>query len=74
VEKRVCLSRDVLVVDATWRVAMRIETGVGDLVRRIGDNQTQVGYSVVGRLGGRVTPCAIHIIHMEDTRSVGFPV
>jgi hypothetical protein len=53
---------------------MRIETGVGDLVRRIGDNQTQVGYSVVGRLGGRVTPCAIRIVHMEDTRSMGFPV
>jgi hypothetical protein len=53
---------------------MRIETGVGDLVRRIGDNQTQVRYSVVGRLGGRVTPCAIRIVHMEDTRSMGFPV
>jgi hypothetical protein len=27
---------------------MRIEAGVGDLVRRIGDDQAQVGYSVAG--------------------------
>jgi hypothetical protein len=25
-------------VNATWRAAMRIEAGVGDLVRRIGDD------------------------------------
>jgi hypothetical protein len=53
---------------------MRIEEGVGDLVRRIGDDQVQVGYSVDGRLGGRVTSCAIHIIHVEETRSTGFLV
>jgi hypothetical protein len=53
---------------------MGIETGVGDLVQRIGNDQTQVGYSVAGRSGGRVTSCAIHIIHVEETRSVGFLV
>jgi hypothetical protein len=40
-------------------------------VQRTGDGQAQVGYSVAGRSGGRVTPCAVCIIHME-TRSVGF--
>jgi hypothetical protein len=53
---------------------MRIEVGVGDLVWRIGDDQTQVGYSMAGRSGGWVTPCMIRIIHMEETRSAGFPV
>jgi hypothetical protein len=58
----------------TWQAMMRTEVGVGDLVQRIGDDQAQVGYSVVGRSGGRVTPCAIRIIHVEETRSTGFPV
>jgi hypothetical protein len=49
---------------------MRIEAGVVDMVRRIEDDQTQVGYSVVGRSGGRVMPCAIRIIHVEEMRSV----
>jgi hypothetical protein len=53
---------------------MRIEAEVGYLVRRIGDDQTQVGYSVTERSGGRVTSCTIHIIHVEETKSVGFPV
>jgi hypothetical protein len=53
---------------------MRIEAGVGDLVQRIGDDQTQVGYSVAGRSGGRVTACAIYIIHMEEMRSTSFPI
>jgi hypothetical protein len=51
---------------------MMIEVVVGDMVQRIGDDQAQVGYSVAGRSGGRVTPCAIHIIHMMETRSAGF--
>jgi hypothetical protein len=33
----------------------------------------QVRYSVAGRLGGRVTPCAICTMHME-TRSASFLV
>jgi hypothetical protein len=31
----------------------------------------QVGYSVAGRLGGQVTPCAVCTVHME-TRKAGF--
>jgi hypothetical protein len=53
---------------------MRIKAGVGELVRRIGDDRAQVGYSVAEQSGGRVMSCAIHIIHMEETRSMGFPV
>jgi hypothetical protein len=53
---------------------MRIETGVGDLVQRIGDDEAQVEYLVAGLLGGWVMPCAIRIVHMEETRSTGFPV
>jgi hypothetical protein len=34
--------------NATWRATTRIEAGVGDLMRRIGDDQTQVGYSMAG--------------------------
>jgi hypothetical protein len=33
----------------------------------------QVGYSVVGRSGGRVMPCAVCTMHME-TRSSDFLV
>jgi hypothetical protein len=51
---------------------MRIKEGVGDLVRRIRDDPTQVGYSVARRSGGRVTPCVIGIVHVEETRSMGF--
>jgi hypothetical protein len=51
---------------------MRIEVRVGDLVRRIEDDQAQVGYSVAGRSGGRVTSCVICIVHVEETRSVSF--
>jgi hypothetical protein len=34
---------------------------------------TQVRYSVTGRLGGRVTSCAICTIHVE-ARNIGFLV
>jgi hypothetical protein len=53
---------------------MRIKAGVGDLVRSIRDDQAQVGYLVAGRPGDRVILCVIRIIHMEETRSTGFPV
>jgi hypothetical protein len=53
---------------------MRIEAGVGDLVRRIGDDQAQVGYSVAGRSGGRVTSCVICIVHVKKMRSADFLV
>jgi hypothetical protein len=74
VEKCVCLSHDVHVVNATWWAAMKIKTGIGDLVRRIGDDQAQVEYSVARRSGGQVTPYAICIKHVEETRSMVFPV
>jgi hypothetical protein len=37
------------------------------------DGQAQVRYSVVGRSGGRVTPCAVCTVHME-MRSASFLV
>jgi hypothetical protein len=42
-------------------------------VQRIRDGQVQVGYSVAGRSGGRVTPCAVCTVHKE-TRSANFLV
>jgi hypothetical protein len=44
---------------------MRIMAGVGDLVPRIGDGQAQVGYSMTKRSRGRVTLCAVCIMHKE---------
>jgi hypothetical protein len=58
----------------TWRATTRIKAGVGDLMWRIGDDQTQVRYSVAGRSGGRVTPCVVHTIHVEEMRNVGFSI
>jgi hypothetical protein len=46
---------------------------VGDLVQRIGDGKAHVGYSVAGRSGGRVMPCAVCTMHVEMRRS-GFLV
>jgi hypothetical protein len=57
-----------------WRAAMMIEAGVGDLVRKIEDDQAQVGYSVAGQSGGRMTPYVIRIVHVEEMRNVGFSV
>jgi hypothetical protein len=62
------------VVNATWQATTRIEVRVGDLVRRIGDDQTQVGYSVARQSGGLVTSCAIRIVHEEEMRITGFLV
>jgi hypothetical protein len=56
VKNHVCLSRGVQVAGATWRAMMRIMVGVGDLMQRIKDGQAQIGYSMAGRLGGRVMP------------------
>jgi hypothetical protein len=47
--------------------------GVGDLVQRIEDGQAHVRYSVAGRSGGQVTPCAICTVHMK-TRIADFLV
>jgi hypothetical protein len=37
-----------------------------------GNDQAQVRYSMAEQSGGRVTPCAIRIIHVKETRRVGF--
>jgi hypothetical protein len=73
VENRVCLSCGVQVAGVAWRAATRIIAGVGDLVRRTGDGQAQVGYSVAGRSEGWVMPCVVYTVHVE-TRSAGFLV
>jgi hypothetical protein len=52
---------------------MRIMAGVGDLMQWTRDGQAQVRYSVAGRLGGRVTPCAVCTVH-EKMRSACFLV
>jgi hypothetical protein len=66
------LSRGVQEAGAVWRAAMRTVVGVGDLCRGPG-MVAHVGYSVAGRLRGRVTPCAVCTGH-EKTRSAGFLV
>jgi hypothetical protein len=38
---------------------IKIMVGVEDLVQRTGDNQAQVGYSMIGWSGGRVMLCAV---------------
>jgi hypothetical protein len=58
----------------TWQTMTRIEAGVGDLVQRIGDDQAQVGYSMVGRSRGHVMLCVTPIIHVEEMRSTSFSV
>jgi hypothetical protein len=65
-ENRVCLSRGVQVAGVAWRVAMRIISGVGDLVQRTG-MVAQVGYSVTERSRDRVAPCAACTVHVETT-------
>jgi hypothetical protein len=61
------------VTGAAWRAATRIKAGVGDRVKRTGDSQAQVRYSVAERLRGRVTLCAVCTVH-KGTRSAGFLV
>jgi hypothetical protein len=72
-ENRVCLSRGVQVVGATWRAASRIMTRVEDLVQRTEDGQAHVGYLMARRSRGRVMQCGVCTTHVE-TRSAGFLV
>jgi hypothetical protein len=60
-ENRVCLSRGVQVVGATWRVVMRTVTGVGDPMQRTRDGRTSrvLGGWAVERLGGVM--CGLHL-------------
>jgi hypothetical protein len=53
------------VIDAALWAATRIMVGVGYLMWRTGDGQTQVRYSMVGQLGGQVTLCAVYTVHEE---------
>jgi hypothetical protein len=73
VENHICLSRGVQVAGVTWRAAVRIMAGVGDLVQMTWDGQAQVRYLVARRSGGRVMPFVVYTMHME-TRSAGFLV
>jgi hypothetical protein len=59
-ENRVCLSRGVQVASAAWRAVMRVMTGVGDLVQRIGDGRTGrvLGGRMIERSGDVV--CGLH--------------
>jgi hypothetical protein len=58
------------VAGAAWLAATMIVAGVGDLVQMTG-MIAQVGYSVAGRLRGRMTPCAVYTVHVE-MRSASF--
>jgi hypothetical protein len=54
------MSRGVQVAGATWRAAMRIVAGLGDLVQRVGDGHTGrvLGGRTIGRLSDVV--CGLH--------------
>jgi hypothetical protein len=54
------LSHGVQVAGAAWCAAMRIMTGVGDLVQRIGDGRTGqvLGGQAIERSGDAV--CGLH--------------
>jgi hypothetical protein len=55
-ENRVCLSHGVQVVGVAWLTAMRIVTGVGDLVQKIRNGCTGrvLGGRAIERSGGTV--------------------
>jgi hypothetical protein len=67
-ENRVCLSRGVQVVGATWRAAKRIVTGVGDLMHRTGDGRIGrvLGGRTIERSGDAV--CGLHRAHGDEER------
>jgi hypothetical protein len=67
-ENHVCLSHGVQVAGTAWRAAMRIVTGVGDLVQRTGDGRTGriLGGRVIERSGGVV--CSLHRARGDEER------
>jgi hypothetical protein len=67
-ENHVCLSRGVQVAGAVWCAAMRIVTGVGDLVQRIRDGRTGrvLGGWMIKRSGG--TMCGLHRARGDEER------
>jgi hypothetical protein len=62
------LSHGVQVTGVVWRAAMRIVTGVEDLVQRIGDGCTcqVLGGWVIERSGGAV--CGLHCTRGDEER------
>jgi hypothetical protein len=67
-ENRVCLTRVVQVVGAAWRAAMRIMTGVEDLVQRIRNSRTGrvLGGQAIERSSG--TMCGLHRARGNEER------
>jgi hypothetical protein len=67
-KNRVYLSHGVQVTCAVWRAAMRIITGVGDLVQRTGDSRT--GQILDGRTIERSgdTVCGLHRARGDEER------
>jgi hypothetical protein len=65
-ENRVCFSCGVQVAGAAWCAAMRIVTGVGDLVQRTGDGRTSrvLGGWVIEKSGGAV--CGLHCARGDE--------
>jgi hypothetical protein len=65
-ENHVCLSHDVHVAGAAWRVATRIMAGVGDLVQRTKDGRT--GRVLSGRAIGRLDDivCGLHCARGDE--------
>jgi hypothetical protein len=71
-ENRVCLSYGVQVTGVTYRAAMRIVAGVGDLVQRTRDDRTGrvLGGRKIERLVGAV--CDLHRARgYEERRFLG---
>jgi hypothetical protein len=68
VQNRVCLSHDVQVAGAAWRVAMRIVARVGDLMLRTGDGRTGrvLGGWTIRRSGDVV--CGLHRARGDEER------
>jgi hypothetical protein len=64
-ENRVCLSHGVQVAGATWRAAMRIAAGVGDLMQRTEDGRTDrvLGGRAVERSGDAM--CGLHLTRRD---------
>jgi hypothetical protein len=67
-ENRVCLSHDVQVAGAAWRIAMRIIAGVGDLVHMTGNDRTGrvLGGRMIRRSGDAV--CGLHRTRGDEER------
>jgi hypothetical protein len=68
VENRVCLSRDVQVVDAAWQAVTMIMAGAGDLVQRTENGRTGrvLNGRTIGRSGDAV--CGLHRTRGDEER------